>query len=167
MSRAFSLVRLLVAALTLGAGGWISLALLSASEAMPWRAAIIATGALLAWLMWRLRRPMKEAAALAQMADQTGDGDTAAIVRTPEIIEIAAGLARARASFRSRAEELVHRVAAAEGILEALPDPVLLLDRDRRVVRANSAARDLLGVDPTGNDLAGFLRNIIPKPQPS
>ena len=158
MSRAFSLVRLLVAALTLGAGGWISLALLSASEAMPWRAAIIATGALLAWLMWRLRRPMKEAAALAQMADQTGDGDTAAIVRTPEIIEIAAGLARARASFRNRAEELVRRVTAAEGILEALPDPVLLLDRDRRVVRANTAARDLLGVDPTGNDLAGFLR---------
>lgn len=158
MSRAFSFARLLVAALTLGAGGWISLVFLSASGAMPWRAAILATSALVAWLMWRLRRPMKEAAALAQMADQAGDGETPAVVHTPEIIEIAAGLARARASFRSRAEELVRRVAAAEGILEALPDPVLLLDRDRRVVRANTAARDLLGVDPTGNDLAGFLR---------
>ena len=158
MSRAFSFARLFIAALTLGAGGWISLVVLSANAAMPWRAAVIAASALLAWLMWRLRRPMMEAAALAQLADQAGDGDTLSVVRTPEIIEIAAGLARARASFRCRAEELVHRVAAAEGILEALPDPVLLLDRDRRVVRANSAARDLLGVDPTGNDLAGFLR---------
>jgi two-component system, OmpR family, phosphate regulon sensor histidine kinase PhoR len=158
MSRAFSFFRLFVAALTLGAGGWISLVALAMSESMPWKAAVTAAAALLAWLMWRLRRPMKEAAELAHAADQASDAEILAAVRTPEIIEIAAGLARARASFRNRAEELVRRLAAAEGILEALPDPILLLDGERRVVRANSAARKLLGVDPTGNDLAGFLR---------
>jgi two-component system phosphate regulon sensor histidine kinase PhoR len=158
MSRAFSFFRLLVAALTLGAGGWLCLIVLLTTESITWRAAVMTAAALLIWIMWRLHRPMKEAAELAQAADQVSDAETLVAVRTPEIIEIAAGLARARASFRSRVEELVRRLAAAEGILEALPDPVLLLDGDRRVTRANSAALKLLGVDPTGNDLAGFLR---------
>jgi two-component system phosphate regulon sensor histidine kinase PhoR len=158
MSRAVSIVRLFVAALALGAGGLIGLAVLTAGRAMPLAAAAAAAAALIAGLMLRLRRPLAEAAAVASAADQVAEVEPPAVVRTPEIIEIAAGLARARASFRARAEELVHRVAVAEGILNALPDPVLLLDGDRRVVRANPAARDLLGIDPTGSDLAGSLR---------
>jgi len=158
MSRAVSLVRLCVAALALGAGGLLALAVLAAAGAMPWKAAILAAAALAIGLVWRLWRPMTEAAALAAMADRIGETETPAAARTPEIAEIAAGLARARASFRLRSGELARRAAAAEGILEALPDPVLLLDRDRRVARANPAARALLGVDPTGNDLAGVLR---------
>src|SRR5690242_19029096 len=159
MSRAVSIVRLLVAALALGAGGLAALAILAAAGVVPVWAAVITAVALIAGLMWRLRRPLAEAAAVASAADRVGtETDTPAVVRTPEIIEIAAGLARARASFRARAEDLVHRVAVAEGILNALPDPVLLLDRNRRVVRANSAAREIFGIEPAGSDLAAFLR---------
>jgi two-component system, OmpR family, phosphate regulon sensor histidine kinase PhoR len=158
MPRAVSLARLCAAALALGAGGLLALAVLAAAGAMPWRAAILAAAALVAGLVWRLWRPMSEAAALAAIADRAGASEAPAAARTPEIAEIAAGVARARADFRLRPEELARRAAAAEGILEALPDPVLLLDRDRRVARANPAARALLGVDPTGNDLAGVLR---------
>ena len=158
MSRAVSIVRLTVASLALGGVGLIGLAVLAASGAMPWSAALIAAAALLAGIAWRLWRPMRDAAAIAGMADRVTDTEIPPSVRTPELIEIGAGLAHARAGFRGRADELARRAAAAEGILEALPDPVLLLDRDRRVVRANPAARELLGVDPSGNDLAGFLR---------
>jgi two-component system phosphate regulon sensor histidine kinase PhoR len=158
MSPAVSIMRLFFAAVALGAGGLLGVVLLAISNEMPWSAAFLVALALLVGLMWRLWRPMTEAAAIAATADRITDIDAPATMRTPETIEIAAGLARARTSFRQRADELVRRAAAAEGILEALPDPVLLLDRDRRVVRANPAARELLGVDPTGNDLAGFLR---------
>ncbi|MGE5539344.1 MAG: ATP-binding protein [Gemmatimonas sp.] len=158
MSRAVSLARLLIAALALGSLGLLALFVLAVAKAMPWTAAIAVAVALIAGLMWRLRRPMREAVAVAAAAERLAESDAAETVRTPEIIEIAAGLARARASFREHAEALARRAAVAEGILDALPDPVLLLDRDRRVVRANSAARELLGIGATAGDLAGCLR---------
>lgn len=54
------------------------------------------------------------------------------------------------------------RAATARGYesgLDRLPDPVLLIDRERRVIRANAAAEELLGPNPAGRDLATVLRN--------
>jgi two-component system phosphate regulon sensor histidine kinase PhoR len=48
--------------------------------------------------------------------------------------------------------------AAARALLDALPDPVLVLDAQRRVALANLAARDLLGVEIEGNSLLSTLR---------
>lgn len=45
------------------------------------------------------------------------------------------------------------------GLIDCLPDPVLLLAGDRHVVAANSAAADLLGGDVVGRDLALALRH--------
>jgi two-component system phosphate regulon sensor histidine kinase PhoR len=136
----------------------LGLAVLALAGAMPWGAAVIAAVVLIAGIAWRLARPMRDAAAVAAMAEHATETEIPPAVRTPELIEIGASLARARAGLRAETDALARRAAAAEGILEALPDPVLLLDRDRRVVRANPAARELLGVDPSGDDLAGFLR---------
>jgi two-component system, OmpR family, phosphate regulon sensor histidine kinase PhoR len=158
MPRVVSVPRLIAAALGLGAVGLLGLAVLALAGAMPWGAALIAAVVLLAGIAWRLARPMKDAAAIAAMAEHGAETEIPPAVRTPELIEIGASLARARTGSRGEADALARRAGAAEGILEALPDPVLLLDRDRRVVRANPAARELLGVDPSGDDLAGFLR---------
>ncbi|NQU70194.1 MAG: PAS domain-containing protein, partial [Rhodospirillales bacterium] len=43
--------------------------------------------------------------------------------------------------------------------LDYLPDPVLMLDSDRRVMRDNAAARDLFGPGLIGRDFAAVLRN--------
>ena len=43
--------------------------------------------------------------------------------------------------------------------LDRLPDPVLMLDANRQVVRDNAAARELLGPSLAGRDLAAVLRN--------
>jgi len=48
---------------------------------------------------------------------------------------------------------------ADESGLDKLPDPLLMLDQGRRVVRANAAARELLGPDAVGRDLASVLRD--------
>ncbi len=64
----------------------------------------------------------------------------------------------ARASkteLRAREAELV----SARSLVAALPEPLLLLDRGRRVVRANAAANALLGERIEGRDLAGCLRH--------
>ena len=74
-----------------------------------------------------------------------------------------AGLGRAVAeldrSWVQRGEELRALVAANEAILEAIPDPLILIDARRRITRANSAARALFGDGIAGRDLAAGLRH--------
>lgn len=58
-----------------------------------------------------------------------------------------------------RGGELQSLVAANEGILEAIPDPLILVDAGRRVTRANAAARALFGDAVAGRDLDTVLRH--------
>ena len=44
-------------------------------------------------------------------------------------------------------------------MLDALPEPLLLLDSDRKIVRSNQAARSLLDGEVTGRHIAASLRN--------
>ena len=60
-------------------------------------------------------------------------------------------------SERIRAAET--RMAAAEAVIDAVPDPLILLDDRRRVVHANAQAVSLLGVAEGPRDLAAMLRN--------
>ncbi|MEL0112801.1 MAG: histidine kinase dimerization/phospho-acceptor domain-containing protein, partial [Rickettsiales bacterium] len=49
--------------------------------------------------------------------------------------------------------------SATTAILHALPDPVLLLDIEKRVVAANKAAKELLGAQIEGRSLAMAIRH--------
>jgi len=49
--------------------------------------------------------------------------------------------------------------SATTAILHALPDPVLLLDTEKRVVAANKAAKELLGAQIEGRSLAMAIRH--------
>jgi two-component system, OmpR family, phosphate regulon sensor histidine kinase PhoR len=60
-------------------------------------------------------------------------------------------------SERIRATET--RMAAAEAVIDAVPDPLILLDDRRRVVHANAQAVSLLGAVDGPRDLAALLRN--------
>jgi two-component system phosphate regulon sensor histidine kinase PhoR len=51
------------------------------------------------------------------------------------------------------------RFAAAEAVITAVPDPLILLDERRRVVYANAQAASFLGVVDGPRDLAAILRN--------
>ena len=52
-------------------------------------------------------------------------------------------------------------LGAPRALLDALPDPVLVLDAQRRIALANLAARDLLGADIEGNSLLSVLRQPV------
>ena len=60
-------------------------------------------------------------------------------------------------SERIRIAEARH--AAAEAVIAAVPDPLILLDERRQVVHANVQAASLLGVVAGARDLAAILRN--------
>lgn len=65
-------------------------------------------------------------------------------------------LARAQ---QTQLEAVHRRLAVAEAILAALPDPLIVLDGRRRIVCANRAARTLLGPLAKTRDLATALRD--------
>ncbi|MCW8835882.1 MAG: ATP-binding protein [Rhodospirillales bacterium] len=44
-------------------------------------------------------------------------------------------------------------------ILDSLPDPVVMLDRKRRVVSTNAAGREILNISQTGDDLSRWMRH--------
>src|SRR3954452_3279808 len=62
-------------------------------------------------------------------------------------------------SWREHAARGEARLAAAEAVIAAMPEPLILIDRDRRIVRANPASAAFVGTVSEPRDLAVALRN--------
>lgn len=60
-----------------------------------------------------------------------------------------------------RRRELQEALDGNESILASLPEPLLLLDDERRVVRMNPAAKDLLGQRLLGRNVSTLLRDPL------
>jgi two-component system phosphate regulon sensor histidine kinase PhoR len=67
--------------------------------------------------------------------------------------------AEAGRHWSARRRELEAVVAANEAVIASLPDPLIMLDRARRIVRANQAAETALGTPLAGRDLIAVLRS--------
>ncbi len=65
----------------------------------------------------------------------------------------------AESRWHTRQRELEAALAGAEAIFVSLPDPVLMLDGEQRIVRANPAAEALLQEPLPGRTLSGLLRH--------
>src|SRR5439155_8178503 len=61
--------------------------------------------------------------------------------------------------LRDQVRTAERRLAAAEAVIAAVPDPLILLDDKRRVVRANAQATSFIGAVDGLRDLAAMLRN--------
>jgi two-component system phosphate regulon sensor histidine kinase PhoR len=61
--------------------------------------------------------------------------------------------------WREHAGRTEMQLAAAEAAIAAVPDPVILIDRNRRIVRANAAWAEFIGSVSEPRDLASALRN--------
>lgn len=85
-------------------------------------------------------------------------GMAAAVVLAVLMLGGGVMMARVPPSIKVRPKAESASQTLANDILEALPDPVLLLDRKRTVRAANSAARALLGEKVTGRDFALSMR---------
>jgi two-component system phosphate regulon sensor histidine kinase PhoR len=75
------------------------------------------------------------------------------------IAELALGIARLERQQSRASMELRGRIATASAVLEALPEPLVVLDPQRRARGANRTARALLGEDVVGQGIANFFRN--------
>ncbi len=107
---------------------------------------------------------------LARLAKQiraaaSGDGVPALTVAPllPSVQDVADGVTRLARSLAERSA-LVERLRRADAaIIEALPDPLLVLSAERVPLRANRAAREMLGARPDATapptDAAALLRH--------
>ena len=143
------------AALALSAPAAAVLLILSANH-------VVAPGpALLVWLVALagaglfVRRHLRAQLLLFGHLERLADGDL-------ELIAAAEPLPSAVRRVKNRLDDLARRVgdleASLPALLDALPDPVLTIDAQRRVVQANQAAREVAGREPVGFDLAESLR---------
>ncbi|MGB6287559.1 MAG: histidine kinase dimerization/phospho-acceptor domain-containing protein, partial [Xanthobacteraceae bacterium] len=73
--------------------------------------------------------------------------------------EIWLAIARLARLWRERIRVADEKVAAADAVIAAVPDPLILLDERRRIVRANVQAAAFISVTPEPRDLAVSLRN--------
>ena len=94
--------------------------------------------------------------AAAESEGEAGRDPVPAGLLTRELSASMERLARIGAKGRS---QLASERAELERALDALPEPLLLLDSDRRIVRANRAATSLLEGEVIGRDIAASLRN--------
>ena len=67
--------------------------------------------------------------------------------------------ARVRRAWRERLLGLSASLDAAEAVIAGFPDPLILIDRNRRITRANGASAEFVGTISEPRDLAASLRN--------
>lgn len=158
------------ATLVVSAAPGMALLLLIVSGAVaprPGLAALIATlaGAAVVARIW-----LGSLGRLARQIRAASNGDGVPELTTPllpSVQEVADGVTRLARHLAERGALVEHLRRADAAILEALPDPLLVLAADRSVLRTNRAAREMLGArqaEPRGTsaappDAAALLRH--------
>ncbi|HYF09649.1 MAG TPA: ATP-binding protein [Acetobacteraceae bacterium] len=79
----------------------------------------------------------------------------------PAVREVAEGATRLARTLQERSALVEQLRRADAAIIEALPDPLLVLADDRRALRTNAAARVLLGGGARPADVAALLRHPL------
>ena len=165
--RAGNLCHVLALAAPAAAPGLAVLAVLAGRGVLAPRLALIGGAAILALTAIVIGRFVLAVAAVRDAVDEIAAWE--ALERAPRR-QLAPGPSRAAdqvrltilrlaRAWRERVENAQARLAAADAIIAAVPDPLILLDERRRIVRANAAAGEFVGALLPLRDLAAALRN--------
>jgi len=130
---------------------------------LDWPPALLATVALFA-ISWPLvRLYLGDIAAFAQFIARLAGGN-AMLEAPPFKLSVAAEeLTRAATALHANWQEqrtaLLAASSASKRILDGLPDPLIAVDRARRITHINAKAEALFGTQAVGHDLASVLRH--------
>jgi two-component system phosphate regulon sensor histidine kinase PhoR len=90
---------------------------------------------------------------------QNQEEPSAPSLRTDIASDLVIAMKLARRGWRGQSDELAARLRFHETLFDSLPSPILLLDRQRRIIGENAAARKVFGRQQRDRDLAALLRN--------
>jgi len=156
-----TLARLLLEALLLSVPVFVVLAGLAVIDAIGPGAALVIGALAYAAIAGLLYPLVAGVAAIRRAVDRMAARETAEEVNSPDpsVRDLWLALGRWARATDSEMKEREAALQSARGVLAALPEPLILLDANRRVLRANQAAATLLGERIEGRDLAGALRH--------
>jgi two-component system phosphate regulon sensor histidine kinase PhoR len=164
--RASRIYRTVTMVLAVSAPSLITLAVLAASGSAVVRAALIAGAVILVATGLVIGRTVSGLATIRDAAETLGpDKPSDAIARqitrslAPIARELWLVIIRVMRLWHERVRTLEERVTAAEAVIAAAPDPLILLDQRRRIVRTNAQAAAFVGPLSEPRDLATALRN--------
>lgn len=95
----------------------------------------------------------------AEELARSGKASPPRLVHRGTLPELVAAVDRLHQSSERRAHELRDVADGNEAVLDGLLDPLIVINGNRRVLRANRAAREILGSQIAGRDLASVLRH--------
>jgi two-component system, OmpR family, phosphate regulon sensor histidine kinase PhoR len=154
--------RWILGALVLAAPGLVALAVLALAGDVGWRATLVAAAAIYIGVLLLSRPLVAGIAAVRRAVDRMAADDGALLDVTtvsPSIRELWLAVLRWARASRQKLAEREAELGAGQAVLAALPDPLILLDERRRILRANAAANELLGMRLVDRDLAVALRH--------
>jgi two-component system phosphate regulon sensor histidine kinase PhoR len=156
-----SLYRIAAAATLVSAPSLIVFVVLAGLGLLPAGAALI-SGAVI-WLATALfiGRFVTDLAVIRDAIDGADADEGARLARglAPMVRELWLAITRFRRVWHERVRVADGRLAAAEAVIAAVPDPLILLDERRRIVHANAQAAAFIGLTAAPRDLAAALRN--------
>jgi two-component system, OmpR family, phosphate regulon sensor histidine kinase PhoR len=154
--------RWLLSAMVLSLPAFIVLAVIAAEGMLGLRVAAIAALAVYGGVLVLLRPLIIGIAKVQAAVDALAANDAAAPdvpTLSPLVRELWLAVGRWARMSRQKLGASVVELGAAQAVLAALPDPLILLDERRRILRANGAANELLGMRLVERDLAVAIRH--------
>ena len=140
--------RYLVANAVALAPSFAALAVLYWSGELAGRPALIAMAAIAAVTIFLVQRYLGSLARFARFVGELSDEREPVMPRlsfAPATEELATAAATLSTGWRRQRASIDNLAASAQAIVDGLPDPLIAVDRQRRIVRTNLAARALLG----------------------
>lgn len=134
-------------------GGLALLDFLAPGPAIASAVVLLAAGGLMAW------RHLAGLAALRRRIDRLAADGEDPKEEAPTVPDLALAVRRLAQRWQEQESRLADASKAADRILDALPDPLIVVDRARQVVRANRAAEETFQTRLAGRDLAAGLRH--------
>ena len=161
-----SLHRTAAVASAVSAPSLVVLGALAGLGLLPVHVAVIAIAVIWVSTALVISRTVADLVVVRDALDSLGpDEDGEVIARqvarrlVPMAREIWLAIARFGRVWRKRVRMADEKLAAAEAVIAAVPDPLILLDERRRIVPANAQAAAFIGITPEPRDLAAAFRN--------
>lgn len=157
-----SFSRVLSANVVALAPSYVALGALHVWGGLAGRPALIAGAALTAVTVFVVQRYLVSLARFARFVGELSDVQEPVMPRlafAPATEELASAAATLAMGWRRQRAAIDNLAASAQAIVDGLPDPLIALDRQRRIVRTNIAARAMLGAIGAERDLSMTMRH--------
>jgi len=156
------IARWFLGALALSTPTFVAFGVFASAGAIAWRWALLASLLLYGAVLLMVRPLLRGVAAVQAAVDRMAAGESAGpdvATLSPTVRELWLAVGRWARVSRQKLAAREAELGAAQEVLAALPDPMILLDERRRIVNANAAANELLGMRLIERDLAVALRH--------